>query len=201
MNIQNDFKAENFKQEIIKKTRTFTVFIDGQIAYPDEKETMSSLTMLRQIANQATKEDTINLVINSYGGSTDTMLEFIKHVKETPASLHLTVTGAAMSAGAIIFTYGLDKAKEITIMEGSTFMYHSASSGFIGKPEEAKDYNENLRKNNNSYLKPVKKLLKKKQWKKVIEQEKELWLTGKEMMRLLNRYFKDKENKPKITLI
>lgn len=200
MNIQNDFKAENFKQEI-KKTRTFTVFIDGNIKYPDEDKTMESLTMLRKIANQVTKEDTINLVINSYGGSADTMLEFIKHIKETPASLHLTVTGTAMSAGALIFTYGLDKAKEITIMEASTFMYHATTSGFIGKPEEAKDFNANLRKNNKNYLKPVKKLLKKKQWKKVIEQEKELWLTGKEMMKLLNRYFKDKENKPKITLI
>lgn len=200
MNIQNEFKTENFKQEI-KKTRTFTVFIDGSIKYPDEDKTMDSLTMLRQIANQATKEDIINLVINSYGGSADTMLEFIKHIKETPASLHLTVTGAAMSAGALIFTYGLDKAKEITIMEASTFMYHSTTAGFIGKPEEAKDYNESLRKNNKNYLKPVKKLLKKKQWKKVIEQEKELWLTGEEMMKLLNRYFKDKENKPKITLI
>lgn len=177
---------------------TFNLYIDDAISSDGE----SSISKVRDVVAKAKESDLINIYMNSFGGSTHAMSSIITSLKNARAPICLHLTGCAMSAGLIIFASLINKAKKVFINEEASVMAHSAFTIAFGKPDEIQDFTTNFKKVNKIYLKPLKKILTKKQWNKVFKNEKELWLTGKEFYHLVKKAYPDEEGKEsKINLI
>lgn len=79
--------------------------------------------------------DIIKIYINSYGGDLFTAIQFYRVLKETEASIIVSVEGACMSAATILFLCG----DQVEVSEHSMFMFHNYSGGARGKGGEMLD--------------------------------------------------------------
>jgi ATP-dependent protease ClpP protease subunit len=81
------------------------------------------------IFRNATPLDTINIFINSGGGSVFTGMQYINAMIDSAANIVTIVDGGAASMAAIIFLYG----NEMIINNHAELMFHDISLGAIGK--------------------------------------------------------------------
>nr|DAE00208.1 MAG TPA: hypothetical protein [Myoviridae sp. ctLnO19]DAJ68972.1 MAG TPA: hypothetical protein [Caudoviricetes sp.] len=148
---------------------------------------------LKTILANSSENDCLSLHLNTTGGCTYGMSEIIQLVKLIPARLGIYVSGSLMSAGADILAALLDKAEHIEIAEETAVMFHSAFDYALGKPDEIMDYAKHFTKLNKVYCKQLKKILTKKQYRKVVKREKEVWMTGKDLYKLIKKAYPDKD--------
>jgi ATP-dependent protease ClpP protease subunit len=76
--------------------------------------------------------DVIRLYINSCGGDLFTAIQFMRVLRETSATIIVSVEGACMSAATLLFLMGDD----YEISPHSAFMFHTYSAGMMGKGQE-----------------------------------------------------------------
>lgn len=80
----------------------------------------------------AGENDLIKVYINSPGGHVATAIQFMRVLRETQASIVMSVEGECASAATMIFLCG----ENFEVSEHSIFMIHTYSGGFIGKGHE-----------------------------------------------------------------
>lgn len=148
---------------------------------------------LKTILANSNEDDCLSLHLNTIGSSTYGASEIVQLVKLIPARLGIYISGSLMSAGTIILSSLLDKAEHIEIAEETAVMFHSAFTITLGKPNELLDYAKHFTGLNKVYCKPLKKILTKKQYKKVVKREKEVWMTGKDLYKLIKKAYPDKD--------
>nr|DAX43043.1 MAG TPA: Protease subunit of ATP-dependent Clp protease [Caudoviricetes sp.] len=184
----------NFEKTVVKKLvgHGYIISINGKINWGNDEHN-KLIKDLKTILANSNEEDCLSLHLNTTGGCTYGMSEIIQLVKLIPARLGIYVSGSLMSAGADILAALLDKAEHIEIAEETAVMFHSAFDYALGKPDEIMDYAKHFTKLNKVYCKPLKKILTKKQYKKVVKREKEVWMTGKDLYKLVKKAYPDKE--------
>lgn len=184
----------NFEKTVVKKLvgHDYKISINGKINWGNDEHN-KLIKDLKTILANSSEDDCLSLHLNTTGGCTYGMSEIIQLVKLIPARLGIYVSGSLMSAGADILAALLDKAEHVEIAEETAVMFHSAFDYALGKPDEIMDYAKHFTKLNKVYCKPLKKILTKKQYKKVVKREKEVWMTGKDLYKLIKKAYPDKE--------
>jgi ATP-dependent protease ClpP protease subunit len=87
-----------------------------------------------QVINESSEGDIIELVLDTYGGYTDTATSLRIALQNCPAKIVVTVLSVAYSAGTMFF----DIADEINLSPESSIMMHEYSAGVQGKGQEIK---------------------------------------------------------------
>nr|DAK20058.1 MAG TPA: hypothetical protein [Caudoviricetes sp.] len=184
----------NFEKTVVKKMvgHDYKISINGLISWGDDEHS-KLIKDLKTILDNSSESDCLSLHLNTIGGASYGASEIIQLVKLIPARLGIYVSGSLMSAGTIILSSLLDKAEHIEIAEETAVMFHSAFSITLGKPNEIMDYTKHFTGLNKTYCKPLKKILTKKQYKKVVKREKEVWMIGKDLYKLIKKAYPDKE--------
>lgn len=88
------------------------------------------------IKAQASCQDVIPILIDSYGGHVYSLLSMIDIIQASPKPVATIVTGKAMSCGAVLFTCGSEGIRYIG--PSATVMIHDVSSFAFGKVEDIK---------------------------------------------------------------
>ena len=184
----------NFEKTVVKKMvgHDYKIRINGLITWNNDEHS-KLVKDLKTILANANENDCLSLHLNTTGGCTYGMSEIIQLVKLIPARLSIYISVSLMSAGTLILTALLDKAEHIEIAEETAVMFHSAFDVTLGKPNEIMDYAKHFTELNKVYCKPLKKILTKKQYKKVVKREKEVWMTGKDLYKLIKKAYPDKD--------
>lgn len=184
----------NFEKTVVKKLvgHDYKISISGMITWNNDEHN-KLIKDLKTILANSSEDDCLSLHLNTTGGCTYGMSEIIQLVKLIPARLGIYASGSLMSAGADILAALLDKAEHIEIAEETAVMFHSAFDYALGKPDEIMDYAKHFTKLNKVYCKPLKKILTKKQYRKVVKREKEVWMTGKDLYKLIKKAYPDKD--------
>ena len=130
------------------------------------------------IIRSARPDDIVKIYINSYGGDLFTAIQFMRVLSETQATVIISVEGACMSAATMIFLCG----HAFEVSEHSMFMFHNYSGGTFGKGGEMMDqlqhesiWSRNLLQNT------YKDFLTKKEIKSILN-NKDLWMSGDEVI-------------------
>ena len=184
----------NFEKTVVKKMvgHDYKISISGLITWNTDEHS-KIVKDLKTILANANEDDCLSLHLNTVGGATYGMSEIVQLVKLIPARLGIYISGSLMSAGTDILVALLDKAEHIEIAEETAVMFHSAFDYAVGKPDEIMDYAKHFTKLNKVYCKPLKKILTKKQYKKVVKEEKEVWMTGKDLYKLIKKAYSGKD--------
>ena len=182
----------NFEKTVVKKLvgHDYKISINGVINWGNDEHS-KLVKDLKTILANANENDCLSLHLNTTGGCTYGMSEIVQLVKLIPARLGIYISGSLMSAGTDILASLLDKAEHIEIAEETAVMFHSAFDYALGKPNEIMDYAKHFTKLNKVYSKPLKKILTKKQYRKVVKEEKEVWMTGKDLYKLIKKAYPD----------
>ena len=137
--------------------------------------------------------DTVKIYINSVGGDLWTAIQFMRVIKECKAPVVASVEGACMSAATIVFLM----SDQFEITPHSMFMFHNYSGGTMGKGGEMIDQIKHERKWSEKLMTEVYKNFLKPNEIDAILNNKDIWMTGEEVVARLNTRKKilDKQRK------
>lgn len=129
----------------------------------------------------SSETDVIKIYINSYGGDVFTAIQFMRALKETSATVVMSVEGACMSAATMIFLCG----DSFEVSEHSAFMIHTYSGGMIGKGHEMHSQAQYERAWSINLIKEVYEgFLTDAEIQKVIDGA-DMWMDGDEVVKRL----------------
>jgi len=83
-----------------------------------------------------TGQEIIPIVIDSYGGSIYDVMSIISEIENSHLLIATIVVGKAMSAGALLLTYGTEGYRYVD--QNATIMIHEISANTYGKNEDVK---------------------------------------------------------------
>ena len=106
--------------------RMFDFYLTGDIKEAREYQDWN------QILRTASETDAVVIHINSPGGDIFTIIQLMRSMAESPATVVASVEGMCMSAATLLFL----SADVCEISEHSHFMFHTYSSGNWGKGSE-----------------------------------------------------------------
>jgi len=107
---------------ITNQINTHLVFIDDDITSP------SNYRDVIHCLATCSENDSVNLLVNSSGGRTDSIWQIIEAMKGCRGDVSVTVIGAAYSAASMLACM----APECYIADSAEFMLHTAHYGSIG---------------------------------------------------------------------
>jgi len=107
---------------LTQQINTHLVFIDDDITSP------SNYRDVIHCLATCSENDSVNLLVNSSGGRTDSIWQIIEAMKGCRGDVSVTVIGAAYSAASMLACM----APECYIAESAEFMLHTAHYGSIG---------------------------------------------------------------------
>jgi ATP-dependent Clp protease, protease subunit len=107
---------------ISQQINTHLVFIDDDITSP------SNYRDVIHCLATCSENDSVNLLVNSSGGRTDSIWQIIEAMKGCRGEVSVTVIGAAYSAASMLACM----APECYIADSAEFMLHTAHYGSIG---------------------------------------------------------------------
>lgn len=107
---------------ISQQVNTHLVFIDDDILSP------SNYRDVIHCLATCSENDSVNLLVNSSGGRTDSIWQIIEAMKGCRGDVSVTVIGAAYSAASMLACM----APECYIADSAEFMLHTAHYGSIG---------------------------------------------------------------------
>jgi ATP-dependent protease ClpP protease subunit len=107
---------------LTQQINTHLVFIDDDITSPSNyRDVIHCLATCNE-------NDSVNLLVNSSGGRTDSIWQIIEAMKGCRGDVSVTVIGAAYSAASMLACM----APECYIADSAEFMLHTAHYGSIG---------------------------------------------------------------------
>jgi ATP-dependent protease ClpP protease subunit len=117
---------------ITQQMHTHLVFIDDDITDPrNYRDVIHCLAT-------CSENDSVNLLVNSSGGRTDSIWQIIEAMKGCRGDVSVTVIGAAYSAASMLACM----APECYIADSAEFMLHTAHYGSIGTVPNVKGQTE-----------------------------------------------------------
>ena len=176
---------------ISQQVNTHLVFIDDDITCP------SNYRDVIHCLATCSDHDSVNLLVNSSGGRTDSIWQIIEAMKGCRGDVSVTVIGAAYSAASMLACM----APECYIAESAEFMLHTAHYGSIGTVPNVKGQTDFATRQINKLLdKAYKGFLTDKELEE-LKNGKEYWFdaeeAGKRMVRRY-KYLSNLEKPPKV---
>ena len=105
-----------------KSSNIFSVYLDNEIT------DMQDFRGAVQVMSMAGPEDTVNVYLNTPGGSVFGAMGFLHAANDCQAEITYHASGSIASAGAII----LSSAENLTLSPHAEVMYHTATGGSYG---------------------------------------------------------------------
>lgn len=140
---------------------------------------------LINMLDSAEPEDVFTINISGPGGSADTGLKLLNHMKHTEALVRVIVDSNVSSMSTILAFGG----NSLTIRENVVFMWHVGSIGFFGDVKIS-DLNSSMKSEEESYRQILKaycsRVLSKKEINDIVN-GKDIYLTGEEVTARLAR--------------
>ena len=164
---------------ITQQMHTHLVFIDDDITDPrNYRDVIHCLAT-------CSENDSVNLLVNSSGGRTDSIWQIIEAMKGCRGEVSVTVIGAAYSAASMLACM----APECYIAESAEFMLHTAHYGSIGTVPNVKGQTDFATGQINRLLdKAYKGFLTDKELHE-LKNGKEFWFDAEEAgKRMVKRY-------------
>ena len=155
--------------------RMFDFYLTGDIKEAREYQDWN------QILRTASETDAVVIHINSPGGDIFTIIQMMRSMAESPATVVASVEGMCMSAATLLFL----SADVCEISEHSHFMFHTYSSGNWGKGSELVANVQADDKGARHLFNPVyKDFLSVKEIKEIVD-GKDLWMNPAEVKKRL----------------
>lgn len=123
---------------------TYVSFVGG-VTEASAKKFREDLEAAESLAKRA-KQDIIPIVIDSYGGSVYALLSMVDTIQNCKIPVATIVESKAMSAGAVLFTFGAEGHRYIG--PNATIMIHDVSSFAFGKEQEIRASSEEAKRLN-----------------------------------------------------
>ena len=146
--IDEDIIPDQVYSNVSEQLATQMDFTDSVIYFSDDitENTLADLMIrIRSILNQrddVSKDDPINIIINSSGGDIYEMLGIIDYIETLSVKVNTICRGKAFSAAAIILACGTGTRM---ISKRSTVMFHQSSSMLDGKMSDLESYLTNVK--------------------------------------------------------
>lgn len=174
---------------ITQQVNTHLVFIDDDITAP------SNYRDVIHCLATCTDNDSVNLLVNSSGGRTDSIWQIIEAMNGCRGDVSVTVIGAAYSAASMLACM----APECYIAESAEFMLHTAHYGSVGTVPNVKGQTDFATRQINRLLdKAYKGFLTDKELEE-LKNGKEYWFDAEEAGKRMARRYKYLRGLSKIT--
>lgn len=164
---------------ITQQAHTHLVFIDDDITDPrNYRDVIHCLATCGD-------NDSVNLLVNSSGGRTDSIWQIIEAMKGCRGDVSVTVIGAAYSAASMLACM----APECYIADSAEFMLHTAHYGSIGTVPNVKGQTEFATRQINKLLDQAYKGFLSDKELDELKNGKEFWFDSEESQkRMIRRY-------------
>ena len=162
---------------ITQQMHTHLVFIDEEITGP------SNYRDVIQVLATCGDNDSVNMIVNSEGGRTDSVWQIIEAMKGCRGEVSVTVIGAAYSAASMLACM----ADECYIADSAEFMLHTAHYGSIGTVPNVKGQTDFATRQINKLLdKCYKGFLTDKELEE-LKNGKEFWFDAEESKKRMSK--------------
>jgi ATP-dependent Clp protease, protease subunit len=111
------------------------VRLSGDVTEESARDFRRSLMHAESLA-LASGQEIIPVLIDSYGGDVTALFSMIDAIEACPLPIATIIEGKAMSAGAVLFSFGKEGHRYMG--KNATLMLHEVSFGHKGKLEEIK---------------------------------------------------------------
>jgi len=118
------------------------IYLNDDITQTTLVDFMIKVRSMISSRNEETKDDPINLIINSEGGDIYDMLGIIDYIDSLSVKVNTICRGKALSAAAIILACGTGSRM---MSKRSTVMFHQSSSFLSGKMSDITAYLDNIK--------------------------------------------------------
>lgn len=177
---------------ITQQMNTHLVFIDDDIVAP------SNYRDVIHCLATCSDNDSVNLIVNSSGGRTDSIWQIIEAMKGCRGDVSVTVIGAAYSAASMLACM----APECYIADSAEFMLHTAHYGSIGTVPNVKGQTDFATRQINKLLDQAYKGFLTDKELEELKNGKEFWFDSEESQKRMVRRYKylndlNKPPKPK----
>ena len=164
---------------ISQQVNTHLVFIDDDIREP------SNYRDVIHCLATCSENDSVNLLVNSSGGRTDSIWQIIEAMKGCRGDVSVTVIGAAYSAASMLACM----APECYIADSAEFMLHTAHYGSIGTVPNVKGQTDFATRQINKLLDQAYKGFLTDKELEELKNGKEYWFDAEEAgKRMVKRY-------------
>ena len=165
---------------ITQQMHTHLVFIDDDITDPrNYRDVIHCLAT-------CSENDSVNLLVNSSGGRTDSIWQIIEAMKGCRGDVSVTVIGAAYSAASMLACM----APECYIAESAEFMLHTAHYGSIGTVPNVKGQTDFATRQINRLLDTAYKGFLTDKELQELKNGKEFWFDAEEAVKRMGRRYK-----------
>ena len=177
---------------ITQQMNTHLVFIDDDIVAPSNyRDVIHCLATCGD-------NDSVNLIVNSSGGRTDSIWQIIEAMKGCRGDVSVTVIGAAYSAASMLACM----APECYIADSAEFMLHTAHYGSIGTVPNVKGQTDFATRQINKLLDQAYTGFLTPKELEELKNGKEFWFDSEESQKRMVRRYKylnglNKPPKPK----
>ena len=175
---------------ITQQINTHLVFIDDDITSPSNyRDVIHCLATCGE-------NDSVNLLVNSSGGRTDSIWQIIEAMKGCRGDVSVTVIGAAYSAASMLACM----APECYIADSAEFMLHTAHYGSIGTVPNVKGQTDFATRQINKLLDQAYKGFLTDKELEELKNVKEFWFDSDEAIRRMGKrykYLESLQNPPK----
>ena len=137
----------------------------------------------------ATKEDTVEIYLNTNGGDGAAAISLVEAIRHTQATVTTIAEGMVASAGSLIFFAG----HQHVVGDFCEVLLHDASGGIGGKMSEIAKHSESSRKTWGKFYHTIyDPYFSKKEIDKVLAGQ-DLWLTADELRGRLEKLYGEEE--------
>jgi ATP-dependent protease ClpP protease subunit len=165
---------------ITQQMNTHLVFIDDDITDPrNYRDVIHCLAT-------CSENDSVNLLVNSSGGRTDSIWQIIEAMKGCRGDVSVTVIGAAYSAASMLACM----APECYIADSAEFMLHTAHYGSIGTVPNVKGQTEFATRQINKLLDQAYKGFLSDKELEELKNGKEFWFDSEESCKRIAKRYK-----------
>lgn len=165
---------------ITQQMNTHLVFIDDDITSPSNyRDVIHCLATCGE-------NDSVNLLVNSSGGRTDSIWQIIEAMKGCRGDVSVTVIGAAYSAASMLACM----APECYIADSAEFMLHTAHYGSIGTVPNVKGQTDFATRQINKLLDQAYKGFLTDKELEELKNGKEFWFDSDESIRRMGKRYK-----------
>jgi len=174
---------------ITQQANTHLIFIDDDIIEP------SNYRDVIHCLATCSDNDSVNLLVNSHGGQTDSIWQIIEAMKGCHGDVSVTVIGAAYSAASMLACM----APECYIAGSATFMLHTAHYGSIGTVPNVQGQTDFATKQINKMLDQAYKGFLTEKEMDELKKGKEFWFDSEEAGKRMAKRYKYLSGLSKIT--
>lgn len=166
---------------VIDDIRPDTMVYNWQTGQYDRVESTTSQRYFNEHLEGLTAENTVEVYINSYGGSVKEALGIVNALRRCPARVVAYVDGFAASAASVI-TQGAD---EVLMPRNTCMMLHNARWWVEGNPKELRKSADDLEVINQTIINSYAARAGDKLPAAVLQQilDEETWLTAEDCIR------------------